>query len=75
MFRWLGIILGAVRAAMRGRHDLATENLAKVGLINQVESIMLFVQLVEGKPMALQQHLAFGLLRIKVPTVIWLLLP
>ena len=28
MFKWLGIILGAVRAAMRCRHDLATENLA-----------------------------------------------
>jgi hypothetical protein len=27
MFKWLGIILGAVRAAMRCRHDLATENL------------------------------------------------
>lgn len=28
MFKWLGIIFGTVGAAIRSRHDLATENLA-----------------------------------------------
>ncbi len=28
MFKWLGIIFGTARAAIRCRHDLATENLA-----------------------------------------------
>ena len=28
MFKWLGIVFGTVRAAIRCRHDLATENLA-----------------------------------------------
>ena len=28
MFKWLGIIFGTVGAAVRCRHDLATENLA-----------------------------------------------